>query len=89
VAEIFFFLFLAMPLLLIWWLFEARRRARGLMQEHIEAPEPGHSTFAYEEVSTRADGLNYGRTYGGDEASRPPGDHSGVVDGIKAMEGRR
>ena len=88
-AELIFFLCLAAPVFLIWWLIVARRRAEGLMRERAEPYVPPLSTFAYEEGTAGADGLTYGRSYGGDASVLPPGDQTGVVDGIKAIEGRR
>lgn len=88
-AELFFFVFLFAPVALIWWLITAKRKADRLIRERTEARPAAPSTLAYEESAVGADGLSYGRSYAGDDATRPPEDQTGVVDGIKAMEGRR
>jgi len=87
-GPILFFLLLASPFLLMWWMVVARNRVRNMprgREREEEAPfEP-----AYTDVVKSADGLSYGRSFAVNEELLTATRKSGEPDGIKDLQGRR
>jgi hypothetical protein len=87
-GPILFFLLLASPFLMMWWMVAARNRVRNLTRGREREEEAPFET-AYTETLTSADGLSYSRSFSVNEELLTATRKGDVQDGIKALQGRR
>lgn len=88
-SPILFFLLLASPFLLMWWMVVARNRVRNMPRGREREEEAPPFEAAYTETLTSADGLSYARSFNVNEELLTATRKGGEPDPVKDLQGRR
>lgn len=88
-GPILFFLLLASPFLLMWWMVSVRNRVRAMPRGPEREEEAPPFEAPWTDTETQADGLSYARSYSVNEELLTATRKGGEPDGIKDLQGRR